>query len=251
MIRNFVPHVLSALLWGDRKQYGLVPNQQDNCWKTWRRIYSEVYEANQRNGIGVHVNDAGYRVMSGIHLTKKTVLEIGAGDIRHISCWNGFPDRYILAETSAVMMKKAEKRLQENSVSYRSLLLKPDEEWLVDSQSVDVIVSFYSLEHLYPLRLYLDEMKRILKPNGIVVGAIPAEGGLAWGLGRALTSRRWLKKNTNIDPNKMICWEHPNFADQIISEMDEIFMRKTIRYWPLPWLNFLDLNLVVKFIYEN
>jgi len=250
MIRNVVPHVLSGLLWGDRKQYGLVPNQQDNCWKTWRRIYSEVYEANQRNGIGVHVNDAGYRVMSGINLTKKTVLEIGAGDIRHISCWNGFPDRYILADISPVMMKKAEKRLQENSVSYRSLLLKPDEEWSVDSQSVDVIVSFYSLEHLFPLRLYLDEMKRILKPNGIVVGAIPAEGGLAWGLGRALTSRRWLKKNTNIDPNKIICWEHPNFADQIISEMDDVFMRKSIRYWPLPWLHFLDLNLVVKFIYE-
>ena len=46
--------------------------------------YTEFYQANQRQGIGTRINDAGYTVMSNIDLTGKRILEIGAGDIRHI-----------------------------------------------------------------------------------------------------------------------------------------------------------------------
>jgi ubiquinone/menaquinone biosynthesis C-methylase UbiE len=51
----------------------------------------------------------------------------------------------------------------------------------VSDSSVDVIISFYSLEHMHPLEEYLGEFSRILRPGGILVGAIPCEGGLAWG----------------------------------------------------------------------
>jgi len=83
-----------------------------------------------------------------------------------------------------------------------------------------------------------------------LIGAIPAEGGLAWGVGRLLTSRRWLKANTGIDPDKLICWEHPNFADHILQALDRHFIKKTNRFWPFR-LPFIDLNLVVQFIYSN
>ena len=92
-------------------------------------------------------------------------------------------------------------------------------------------------------------MCRILKPSGTLIGAIPAEGGLAWGGGRMITSRRWFKKNTRINPDKIICWEHPNFADQIIDELDQVFDRKTLVHWPLRWPPVLDVNLVLRFHY--
>ena len=248
-IRHFMPHFFRARLWGDRERWGLTADEKDSCWQEWLDTYPAFYIANQREGIGTRVNDAGYRVMSGIDLTGKRVLEIGAGDIRHMPHWRGQPAEYLLADISADMMHFACKRLAEAGVSYKSLLVERHQPLPIDDASVDVIVSFYSLEHLYPLRPYLDEMFRVLKPGGTLIGAIPAEGGLAWGGGRMITSRRWFKKNTGINPDKIICWEHPNFGDQIIEELDQVFDRQTVVHWPLRWPPFLDINLVLRFHY--
>ena len=66
-----------------------------------------------------------------------------------------------------------------------------------------------------------------------------------------LTSRRWFKNNTTIDPDKIICWEHPNFADHILDELDQVFQREAVGYWPLSWLPALDLNLVIRLCYRK
>jgi SAM-dependent methyltransferase len=116
---------------------------------------------------------------------------------------------------------------------------------------VDVVVSFYSLEHLYPLAPYLRELHRVLRPGGVLVGAIPAEGGLAWGLGRLVTSRRWLKRHTTIDPDKIICWEHPNYADAVLGALGAEFEREHLSLWPLPWLPLHDLNLIIRLVYRR
>lgn len=250
-IREFLPQCIRKSLWGDRKRWGLTPAQEDPCWREWQNTYADFYQANQREGIGTRVNDAGYTVMSSIEMTGKRVLEIGAGDIRHMKHWRGMPAEYLLADISEGMMAFAKKRMEERGVAYRTLHVARNQPLALEAASVDVIVTFYSLEHLYPLRPYLDEFKRLLKPGGFLIGAIPAEGGLAWGGGRLLTSRRWFKKNTTIDPDKIICWEHPNFADQILGELDKVFTREAVEYWPLPWLPLLDLNLVVRHLYRK
>lgn len=250
LARRFLPYSAVKLLWGDRKRWGLEVDQTDPCWMEWVREYSNFYEQNQREGIGTKINDAGYSVMSKIDLTGKKVLEIGAGDIRHISHWNGIPDNYILADISKGMLAKAEAKLKKSNVNLQSILLERSQSLPVDDGVVDVIVTFYSLEHLYPLLPYIHEMKRVLKPGGIIMGAIPAEGGLAWGMGRALTSRRWFKKYTSIDPDKIICWEHPNFADHILTVMDSELERYQLTYWPFR-LPLIDPNLIIQFIYKK
>ena len=90
-----------------------------------------------------------------------------------------------------------------------------------------------------------------LKPDGLILGAIPNEGGLAWGMGRFLTSRRWIHTNTQIDYDKIICWEHPNFADKILDEMNKRFIQKDISYFPSIGLPSINLTLVTRFIYQN
>jgi len=97
---------------------------------------------------------------------------------------------------------------------------------------------------------YLEEFVRVLKPGGELVGAIPAEGGLGWGLGRFLTTRRWFKRHTQIDIDKIICWEHPNFADRILAELDTCLTRREISFWPLR-VPSIDANLVVRFRYRK
>jgi SAM-dependent methyltransferase len=251
MIRNWLPHRLRVPLWGDRERWGLTVNENDPCWSTWESTYLDFYAANQRAGVGTVVNDAGYRVMSSIDLSGKRVLEIGPGDIRHIAFWNGRPVEYLLADIQTGMLRKAESRLDEAGVAHRSILLQRGAPLPLEAASVDVVVSFYSLEHIYPLTPYLLEIDRVLRPNGFLIGAIPAEGGVAWGLGRMGTSRRWFKRNTTIDPDKIICWEHPNFADHILGELGQVFTRQAIDYWPLPWLPLLDLNLIIRLCYRK
>lgn len=250
VVREWLPQMLRSPLWGDRERWGLTIQEEDACWKQWGTSYIDFYTANQREGIGATVNDAGYRVMSQVDLTEKRVLEVGPGDIRHVSFWSGNPTEYVLADIRASMLQKAEAKLEEANVAHCSLLMRRDESLPVEDGSVDVVVTFYSLEHIYPAP-YLAEIDRVLSPGGVLIGAIPAEGGVAWGLGRMLTSRRWFKKNTTIDPDKIICWEHPNFADQVIAELDHHFKRQRVSFWPFRWLPLLDVNLIIKFVYRK
>jgi len=249
--RSLVPRFLRNPLWGDRERWGVTVDADDPDWLEWERTKASCYVATQREGIGTRINDAGYHVLADIDLTGKTVLEIGAGDIRHLRHWAGRPAKYLLADISPDMMKFAMERLEAQGVSHETLMLQRQQPLPLADCSVDVIVSFYSLEHLYPLAPYLDEMLRVLKPGGTLIGAIPADGGLAWGMGRALTSRRWFKKNTTIDPDKIICWEHPNFADEILRVLDARMDRQRVSFWPLPWLPLLDLNLIIRFQYRR
>lgn len=250
-IRNWLPRRLRTPLWGEREKWGLTPDTADPCWREWERTYLDFYTANQRAGVGTYINDAGYRVMSWIDMSGKRVLEIGAGDIRHMQFWNGKPSEYVLADIQVGMLEKGAQKLKVGDIIYRQLLLQRGEPLPLEDASVDVVVSFYSLEHIYPLGSYLEQIARVLRPGGILIGAIPAEGGLAWGMGRMLTSRRWFKKNTKIDPDKIICWEHPNFADQVVNELDQHFVRSRLAFWPMSLLPSLDVNLIIRLFYRK
>lgn len=252
MLRNYLPYNLYSPLFGNRKQFGLKVHPEDTCWLEWQKIYLDFYYANQKRSVGAVVNDAGYKVMQEVDLNGKMVLEIGPGDINHISSWHGKPECYVIADIQQPMLDRASAKLASAEVSHKAVLLEDREKGILPFQdnSFDILVSFYSLEHLYPLEDHLPELVRVLKPGGVLIGAIPCEGGLAWGLGRFLTSRRWLKRNTAINPDKLICWEHPNFADQILECMDQKLDNVRLNFWPL-LVPSIDLNLVVTFIYAK
>ena len=92
--------------------------------------------------------------MSRIDFTGKRVLEIGAGDIRHLTHWRSGVSEYLLADVSTDMMNFAKKRLT-RLLFHPHLHVGRNQPLALEDASVDVIVSFYSLEHLYPLRPYL------------------------------------------------------------------------------------------------
>ena len=250
-LRNQFPGFLQRKLWGDRARWGNAPNEKDPEWIEWEKVQAEFYKTTQRKGLGATVNDSGYSIMSEIDLGGKCVLEIGPGNIRHHHFWNSVPDKYYIADINQEMMEAATEILTGISTNFESFLIQRNEKLPIPKNSVDVIVTFYSLEHLHPLEDYLEDMKYYLKPDGVVVGAVPTEGGLLWGVGRYLTSRRWLHKNTKINYDKLICWEHPNFCDQIIRQLDNNFQRLILKSWPLNILPLLDANLTFSFCYKN
>jgi len=189
-------------------------------------------------------------VLKEINLDGLRVLEIGPGDIDHIRYWCGNPKHFVVADIRSEMLERATKRLAAVSTNYSAVLLSKDkiDRLPFEDNCFDLVVSFYSLEHMYPLAIHLRSILRVLKSGGHLLGAIPCEGGLAWGIGRYVTSRRWLLKNTTINPDKIICWEHPNFADAILDHLDRVMIKKKIVFWPFR-IQSIDLNLIARFIY--
>jgi len=147
-------------------------------------------------------------------------------------------------------MEVASKKLSDYGIEYEASLLKEDGLLPFEDDSLDIVFSFFCFEHIYPIKKHLNEIKRVLKKGGRLIGCIPTEGGLGWGLGRYLTSRRWMKANTKIDYDKVICWEHPNFADFILKELENSFYRKDLEYFPFKFKS-IDFNLVIRFEYIN
>jgi|GEM_PF-748503 ubiquinone/menaquinone biosynthesis C-methylase UbiE len=247
-----LPQFLAKRLFGDRRKFGLVIQQDDPCWQEWtEEVYLSFYEATQKQKqtIGRTVNDAGYRILESIDFSGKRILEIGPGSLPHWEFFKTLPAFYTLADIQQQMLDLSSEKLTKAGVPNASVLLEGNQLPFEDNE-FDVILSFYSLEHLYPLQPYIEEMTRCLKPEGILAGAIPTEGGLAWGLGRFLTSRRWLQENTTINPDKLICWEHPNFAETILSCMDSQLNRQTLEYYPFR-VPLIDFNLITRFIYSK
>lgn len=253
MINRYLPFSIRNALFGDRDEFGTIPNPCDSDWKIWQdKKFSDFYQNTQQRGIGVKVSRMAYPIISCIDFGDKNVLEVGPGIIRHLQYIQNKPARYTICDINEDVLGIAEKQLRDVEIPCEAVLLSNENESKLPfaDESFEVIVSFNSLEHLYPLDSYLSEMKRILKIGGQLVGCIPCEGGLAWGIGRFLTTRRYVHKNYGINYDKIICWEHPNFADLVIERLDAHFKRKYLKLRPFSFLP-MDFNLIANFIYSH
>lgn len=244
-----LPSFLANPLFGDRCRFGLEIQNDDPDWQEWQGFYLEFYQSTQKNGFGKKVNDAGYEILRQVDLTAKDVLEVGPGSLPHRRFWNGKPASYTVVDIKQEFIADSVQILQQECVAPASFVLSADVLPL-DNASIDILISFYSLEHMHPLENYLTEFRRVLRPDGLLVGAIPCEGGLAWGGGRLLTSRRYIKKKSGIDPDKIICWEHPNYADHVLQSLACYFEAVQLHFWPLR-VPLVDFNLICSFIYRK
>lgn len=253
-IRKFVPYQAYKRIWGNRKKFGLQPDKSDPDWKVWlEKAFTDFYQNTQQHGIGNIVCNMVYSVIDCIDFTGKQILEVGPGIIRHLRYIKNKPAKYTICDVNEDVLCMSEKQLSDAEISCETVLLSRESkgELPFADESFDIVISFNSLEHLHPLDNYLVAINRILKRvGGQLVGGIPCEGGLAWGIGRYLTTRRYVHKNYGINYDKIICWQHPNFADFIIERLDVHFERQYLKLHPMPWFP-IDFNLVASFIYEK
>ena len=251
MIYKYLPYFIFKPLFGDRKKYGLQTDFNDKDFRKWQdECYLEFYNDNQNGSIGTIVNHFGFKIMKGVDLTDKTILEVGPGSIKHLDYNSSKPKQYILADINKDFLDISSKRLKQYGIENIETIQVEGLTIPLKDNVVDVLVTFHQLEHIYELDTYLQELKRILKPNGVLIGAVPTEGGVAWGFGRFLTSRRYVKKNMDFDYDKIICWEHPNFVNKIKTLLDKNFTNnKSIKkaFGMLP----MDFNLSWSFEYRN
>jgi len=254
MLRKNLPYPTYKRLFGDRKKYGLKVNEGDDDWILFHESVTlwDFYHTTQRRGIGDTVSRMPYPVVGFINFGDKHVLEVGPGIIRHLKYIKNKPVKYAICDINEDVLNISEKQLITAKIPCDTILLARERssDLPFADESFDIVISFNSLEHLYPLDNHLMEIKRILKKGGQLIGGIPCEGGLAWGLGRFLTTRRYVHKNYGINYDKIICWEHPNFADFIIERLDSHFEREHLKLHPFSRLP-IDFNLVASFIYRQ
>lgn len=251
MLYKFLPYFLFRPLFGDRKKWGLQTDYQDQDFQKWQNeYYLKFYEDNQKGSIGTIVNHFGFKIMKEVDYTDLTILEVGPGKIDHLQYNTTKPQKYILADINTDFLELSEARLNKSGIENIEKIEVKGHLIPLDDNSVDMLITFHQLEHIYQLEEYVEELKRVLKPNGILIGAVPTEGGMAWGLGRFLTSRRYVKKYMDFDYDKIICWEHPNFVNKIQKELDSHFERMVSHKKPFPFMP-MDFNLSWSFIYRN
>ena len=237
-------------LFGDRDRYGRVPDPTDACWKQWTVDYSQVMENNRRFRVSGLVHDSGYKVVRELDLQDRRLLEIGAGEMAHLGMMRSKPVHIDIVDTDRSMLDLAAESLGKSGIPYELHLVEPDGAWPIPPRSVDVVLAFYVFEHIHPLRPALDKILHALKDDGVLAGAIPCEGGMGWGVGRFLTTRRYYRQHADIDFDKVICWEHPNTAAEVLNHLEERFLPRWVRLWPLG-TPCLDINLTARFLYEK
>jgi len=183
MVYKHLPYFMFKPLFGDRKKWGLKTDFEDKDFRKWQdECYLEFYEDNQKGSIGTTVNHFGFKIMEQIDLTNKIVLEVGPGRIDHLDYNQSKPKKYILADINKDFLKMSKNRLREYGISNSDIIKVQGTSIPIEDNSVDILVTFHQLEHIYELEKYLQELKRILKQNGILIGAVPAEGGASLGI---------------------------------------------------------------------
>lgn len=250
MLRDVLPYGIFKILFGDRKKYGTRMEKDDPEFKYWTEKQFDFYSENQTKGIGRFISDWGYKVIDKLDFYGKTVIELGPGTLPHEKYIrrNSKPKKYIIADINRKFLLESSKKLTALGIEVQEI--ETDGVHIsLPQNSVDIVLSFYQLEHVYELSEHIKEIKRILSEDGYLAGAIPSEGGILWGIGRSLTTRpKAFKQGINYD--KVICWEHPNFCDRIIDELDKNFKRLEMRKYPVNFLPY-DLSFIVRFIYKK
>ena len=127
----------------------------------------------------------------------------------------------------------------------RAILIQADVNALpLRDASLDAAFSIYNLEHLYYLTDALREINRVLTGTGRFLVGLPTEGGLAWGLGRKLSTDRTYSKKYGIDYGKVMSIEHCNTADEVMTECRKVFTLRRRHYFPM-WLPNVHPNLTI------
>jgi len=105
----------------------------------------------------------------------------------------------------------------------------------------DRVIAIHVLEHLRNLPLALEEILRVLKPEGVLDVVLPCEGGLAYSLARKLSAERLFRKRFGEDYTPIVRNEHVSTYREIAFELMRRFRVVHSRYFPwhvpLPSIN--------------
>lgn len=209
-------------------------HKEDAMWLEWQKAAPKIYDRIYYNpgGLISYCNRWGHRQLEKPFSAGRSferVLEVGAGTGMHLDFVRHSYQEYHMSDLNQGMLDKAKERHGGNSrvvfeVQDACALDYPD-------QSFDRVISVYNLEHLPRPHEVIKEWGRVLRPGGVTSVAIPTEGGLAWNLGRHLTTRRQFRK-LGLDLDYIVSREHINCAYRLVALIRYYYPKAKFSWFP-------------------
>lgn len=179
------------------------------------------------------------------HFSK--VLEVGSGTGEHLRHVQHSFDEYTVSDGDLAALEVAKKQLS-NTSNYDKLVFNVANARALDfeSNSFDRVIATHILEHLYEPHLVIKEWLRVLKPGGTLSILIPTDPGIAWKVGRYMTTRKLgVKKGWNYD--YIMAREHVNPCNNLIAFLKYYLPDNKHSFWPLSPIPLIDCNLFFNF----
>ena len=204
--------------------------------------YAEIY-SEARYGAKKDRAHVLYHTKLEMHLTKKTypvVLEIGAGSGEHFIYVKHDFEKYIMSDIVLPVINHDSKSLNKNARDKHSRVIckKEDAEDLkLASDSVDRLISTCVLHHLHDPSTALDEMRRVVKNNGLVSIYLPSDPGFLYRAAQYMASNRKLRKFFSKNEIRFLRGlEHRNHVSSLEAMISATFINDEMkrRDFPLP-----------------
>lgn len=115
----------------------------------------------------------------------------------------------------------------------------------ITNKTVDFVISMHTLEHIYYLGEFFEDINRILNSKGRQYFVIPTEGSLFFYLGRKFVTGPNLRKKYKLDVNYVMDREHINDAKRVLKFLRLYFTRVEKNYWPFKFLRYIGCNVMI------
>ncbi|MBF0294462.1 MAG: class I SAM-dependent methyltransferase [Magnetococcales bacterium] len=210
-------------------------SDEDPVWiryqQEFAQHYHEVFYAS--SPVIRAVQEAGHRMVEKPFAATthcERILEVGAGAGEHIPHVRHTFGEYLVTDLNETILEQA--RQAHGHKPGLVFQVQDCRRLTLPDQSVDRVISIYNLEHIPEPFRALKEWTRVLKPGGILSIAIPTEGGIAWNLGRHLTTRRTFMKK-GFDWDYIIARDHVNACSQLLAFIRHYFSDRKESWFPL------------------
>jgi SAM-dependent methyltransferase len=167
-------------------------------------------------------------------------LDIGAGRGEHLHYENLSNQEYVAIELREELLNQ----IQADYPSAKPILGDIQARLDFPDHYFDRILAIHVLEHLPNLPSALDEIQRLLAPNGMFSVLIPCDPGFAYGMARNISARRIFEKRYKQSYDWCIASEHINSPQEIIGELEKRFKLTHRMFFPLR-ISVINFNLVI------
>lgn len=229
-------------------------NNDDIDWINYLNSFSDEYDERVYNNKTGHIMNLGHKSCESIFSSSEhfdRVLEVGSGLGEHFKSINHSFNEYIITDSDPKNLSKAENKLgksyKNGKISYK---VEDANNLSFENNTFDRLIATHILEHLYKPHLVIKEWKRVLKKDGTISIVIPTDPGIAWRLGRYLTTRKDAIKR-GWDYDYIMAREHVNPCNNLIAFLNYYFPENNSYFWPIKSIKSIDFNLFYIFHAKN
>jgi SAM-dependent methyltransferase len=220
------------------------PKSRPDLTEEQQRIFADWYQhwlsKEGMQGRYQAVDEFGHKYAAKTFTSNCKTLDIGAGNGAHLKYEDLGAQEYVALEYSEKLIENIRKSYPNAKAVIGDCQKKTD----FKDNYFDRVLAIHVLEHLDNLPTTLQEVRRILKPEGKFTVVIPCEGGLMYNIGRKFSSERMFVKRYKQSYDWLIKYDHINTAREVLEELKKYFKVDNNQYFPLR-LPVLDLELVI------